>query len=189
MCAEDLTERHSHVVNLHGRTLMCTCRACYLLFTHQGAGQGHYRAVPERYRHDPGFALTAAQWEALQIPVRMAFFFANSTLGKVVGFYPSPAGATECLLPLEAWDEVMAVNPAFGDLQPDVEALLIVRRGDDGLTADGYLAPIDACYELVGRVKRSWKGFDGGQEVWAEIDDFFARLRRRSEAVAQAPPP
>ena len=40
--------------------------------------------------------------------------------------------------------------------------------------------PVDACYDLVGRVKLGWKGFDGGEEVWEEIDRFFARLRERA---------
>jgi hypothetical protein len=52
----------------------------------------------------------------LQIPVRVAFFFHNSDLGRVAAFYPSPAGATESLLPLEALAEVVAANPVMTDL-------------------------------------------------------------------------
>jgi hypothetical protein len=40
--------------------------------------------------------------------------------------------------------------------------------------------PIDACYELVGRMRRVWKGFDGGEEAWSEIESFFALVRERS---------
>jgi len=47
MCREVLGERHGHVVDLEKRSLSCTCRACYLLFTHEGAAGGRYRAVPE----------------------------------------------------------------------------------------------------------------------------------------------
>ena len=47
MCREVLGERHGHVVDLEKRSLSCTCRACYLLFTHDGAAGGRYRAVPE----------------------------------------------------------------------------------------------------------------------------------------------
>ena len=46
--------------------------------------------------------------EEFQIPVGMAFFFFNSALGRVTGFYPSPAGATESLLPLAAWQAFAA---------------------------------------------------------------------------------
>jgi hypothetical protein len=38
---------------------------------------------------------------------------------------------------------------------------------------------IDACCELVGRVRRHWKGFSGGDEAWSEIETFFATARRR----------
>jgi hypothetical protein len=180
MCAEPVGDGHSHVVNLDSRQIMCTCRACWLLFTHQGAAGGRYRAVPDRYLHDPRFGLGEAQWEALQIPVRVAFFFHNSDLGRVVAFYPSPAGATESLLPLEAWAEVVAANPAMTDLVPDVEALL-VRRAGEGFEC--FLVPIDACYQLVGLVRMHWKGFDGGQEAWDAIDGFFDAVKERSREV------
>jgi uncharacterized protein DUF5947 len=180
MCAEPVGDGHSHVVNLETRAIMCTCRACYLLFTHQGAAGGRYRAVPDRYLHDPAFRLGEGQWEALQIPVRVAFFFDNSDLGRVVAFYPSPAGATESLLSLEAWKDVVAANPVLTDLAPDVEALLVQRTGEG---FECFLIPIDACYELVGLVRMHWKGFDGGQEAWEAIDGFFDRVREQSRAV------
>jgi hypothetical protein len=183
MCAEPVGDGHSHVVNLDSRQILCTCRACWLLFTHQGAAGGRYRAVPDRYLHDPEFRLGEAQWEELQIPVRVAFFFDNSDLDRVAAFYPSPAGATESLLPLEAWAGVVAANPVMTDLAPDVEALL-VRRAGDGFEC--YLVPIDACYELVGLVRMHWKGFDGGQEAWEAIDGFFDAVRERSRPVDRA---
>jgi hypothetical protein len=180
MCGAAIPEEHSHVVNLEARNLLCTCRACYLLFTHTGAAQGRYRAVPDRYIYDPVFRMTAAQWDSIQIPVNMAFFFFNSTLDKMVAFYPSPAGATESLLPLETWDEIMSANPAFADLTPDVEALLLTR-GSEGIKC--WLVPIDAAYDLVGRVKLHWKGFDGGEEAHREIAGFFDGLRDKSKRV------
>jgi hypothetical protein len=186
MCAEPVGDGHSHVVNLDSRQIMCTCRACWLLFTHQGAAGGRYRAVPDRYLHDPRFGLGEAQWEALQIPVRVAFFFHNSDLGRVVAFYPSPAGATESLLPLEAWADVVAANPAMTDLVPDVEALL-VRRAGGGFEC--FLVPIDACYQLVGLVRMHWKGFDGGQEAWDAIDGFFDAVKERSREVEEGAEP
>ena len=127
MCAEPVGGGHSHVVNLDSRQIMCTCRACWLLFTHQGAAGGRYRAVPDRYLHDPAFRLSDADWDEIQIPVRMAFFFRNSSLGRMVAFYPSPAGATESLLPPETWERVIAANPLAAELVPDVEALILHR--------------------------------------------------------------
>jgi len=159
MCGADLVDEHPHVVNLDSRHLLCTCRPCYLLFTREGAGRGNYRAVPDRYLVDPDLALSDALWDRLQVPVGMAFFFFNSTLGRIVAQYPSPAGATESLLDLSAWDAVAEASPLARELVPDVEAL-IVRRSREG--NESYLVPIDACYELVGRIRMHWTGFDGG---------------------------
>jgi hypothetical protein len=184
MCGEPVPDEHSHLADLEGRSVMCACRACYLLFTHKGAAGGRYRAIPETYRYDPSPQLDTLQWEELQIPVRIAFFFHNSTEDRDVCFYPGPGGAMESLLPIDAWAEVIAGNPQFADLQPDVEALLVQRRDrDDGGGFEFFGVPIDACYELVGLVRMNWKGFDGGQDAWREINGFFERLRERSAVV------
>jgi hypothetical protein len=180
MCAEPVGEQHRHVADLQARGVLCTCTGCYLLFTREGAGGGRFRAIPERYRLDPAFTLSPGQWDELQIPVRMAFLFFNSALGRWVGFYPSPAGATESLLPLDTWAAVMAANPEFADLAPDVEALLL---REVAAHIEAYQVPIDACYQLAGLVKLHWRGFDGGEEAWRHIDEFFAGLRSRAELV------
>ena len=45
--------------------------------------------------------------------------------------------------------------------------------------------PIDACYELVGRMRMTWRGFDGGQEARAALAEFFETVEQRSKpAVA-----
>jgi len=181
-CGVEIAEQHSHAVNAETRTLLCVCRPCYLLFTHEGAARGKYKAVPERYLYAPGLILRDAQWNRLQIPVGIAFFFFNTSLSRMVAFYPSPAGATESLLPLETWDELAKTNPLLANLTWDVEALLVrnvQRRG----SFECYVVPIDACYELVGRIRRRWKGFDGGEDAWAEIDAFFTEVRARSKEV------
>jgi hypothetical protein len=182
LCAERIGEPHSHVVNLDSRGLLCACRGCWLLFTHPGAAQGRYKAVPDRYLHDPSFQLTAAQWDTVQVPVNLAFFFRNSALDRFVAFYPSPAGATESQLSLETWSEILEGNPHVAGVEADVEALLLHRPGGHG-RFECFLVPIDACYELVGLVKLHWKGFDGGEEAWREIGSFFDRLRARSRTV------
>ena len=179
LCAEEIADEHGHLVDIEARSLLCTCRGCYLLFTSSGAGGGHYRAVPDRYLGLDGFRLSGAQWEAAQIPVSVAFLFHNSSLGRAAAFYPSPAGATESLLPLELWDELVAANPLLADIEPDVEALL-VRAGRDGEGAECFVVPIDACYELVGEMRRLWRGFDGGSEARAVLDGFFDRVRARA---------
>jgi len=180
MCAEPIGEWHGHVVDLEGRGLMCTCRGCALLFTAEGSGGGRFRAVPERYRHAADVPLADATWDAIGIPVAMAFFFTNSALGRTIAFYPSPAGATESLLPLDAWTDLVEALPTMTDLQPDVEALL-VYKGASGF--EFFAVPIDACYQLVGLVRMNWRGFDGGEEAWTAINAYFDELRERSEKV------
>jgi Family of unknown function (DUF5947) len=180
MCAEVLTDRHGHLVDTENRSLACACRACYLLFTHEGAAGGRYRAVPERIRHDPERPLTDEDWNELQIPVAMAFFFFNSALGRVVAGYPSPGGTTECELDLAAWDRIAAAYPLFAEMAPDVEAIF-VNRTDNG--NEVFLIPIDECYSLVGELRMYWTGFDGGAEVRAALAAFLDGLRKRAVAL------
>jgi hypothetical protein len=191
MCREVLGERHGHVVDLEKRSLSCTCRACYLLFTHEGAVGGRYRAVPEHVYHDPGRPLTDADWNELQIPVAMAFFFYNSALDRVVAGYPSPGGATECELDLAAWDRLAAAHPLLGTLAPDVEAIFVNRTEDGSVSPGGqppqtppryevFLIPVDECYSLVGELRMKWQGFDGGAEARAALAVFLDGLRRRA---------
>jgi hypothetical protein len=180
MCAVAIAEFHGHVVDLDVRSLMCTCRGCYLLFTAGGAGGKRFRAVPDRYLAFPDFELTPAQWDGLQIPVSVAFFFVNSSLERVAAFYPSPAGATESLLGLEAWDEIVTSNPALATLEPDVEAFLVRTHPRRTSAPECYLVPIDACYELVGRLRMLWRGFDGGREANDALEEFFDGVRTRA---------
>ncbi len=182
LCAELIPDEHGHVVDLESRALLCACRPCYLVFAPMGAGGTRFRAVPDRFVSFPDFALTAAQWDALQIPVGVAFFFVNSTLDQVAAFYPSPAGATESQLSLDSWGEIVAANPDLETLQPDVEAFLVrsAERRSGTATAECFLVPIDVCYELVGELRRLWKGFDGGTEAHAALEAFFDRVRSRA---------
>jgi hypothetical protein len=49
-----------------------------------------------------------------------------------------------------------------------------------------HLVPIDACYELVGRLRTLWRGFDGGQEAHDAMDAFFAQVEQRSRPATAA---
>lgn len=180
MCSESIPDEHQHVVNVAGRQLMCVCRACYLLFTDSEA-ELRYRAVPDRYLAFPDFALDRPTWEALQIPVGVAFFFTNSAIGRTVAFYPGPAGATESELDLDAWNALGGADPRLGLVADDVEALL-VRVPESG-PPQSYLVPIDSCYEFVGRLRLLWRGFDGGQDAREFIDGFFERVAAQAREM------
>ena len=187
MCAEQIADEHQHVVNVEGRQLMCVCRGCYLLFTDQHATL-RYRAVPDRYLTFPDFALDRRRWEALQIPVGLAFFFRNSHLDRTVAFYPGPAGATESELDLESWNELRAADPRVDTLTDDTEALLVrvlTEGAEETEPPVCHLLPIDACYEFVGRLRMLWRGFDGGQDARRYMDEFFEAVADRSKVVAR----
>jgi Family of unknown function (DUF5947) len=179
MCGAPVADEHSHVVNVSTRSLLCSCRPCYLLFTQQDAALA-YRAVPDR--HLSFETLPAPVWDQLDLPVGTAFLFVNSALERVVAFYPGPAGATESELSLQAWERVVAAAPLLATLQPDVEALLVHTEGQQ---VEAFLVPIDVCYELVGHLRLLWRGFDGGQEVRERLEAFFGQVRAKSKpAVA-----
>ncbi|MDQ0032117.1 DUF5947 family protein [Arthrobacter bambusae] len=182
MCGEPIPDEHQHVVDIESHAMMCTCRPCYLLFTDSTAHL-RYRSVPDRYLSFPDFELGPGQWDELEIPVGLAFFFRSSKLDRTVAFYPGPAGATESELPLNAWDALLARNPALSVAAPDTEALLIRGPGADRPQADCHLVPVDACYELVGHLRRVWRGFDGGQEAREQLAGFFERLGSRSKPL------
>jgi hypothetical protein len=176
LCAAPVPPGHRHLVDLDDRRLLCACRGCALLFDSKAAGGGHLRLLPTRRRRLDGFVLDPAGWDRLRIPVDMAFFFRSTPAGRVLAFYPSPAGPTESLLELEAWTELEAANPVLHEMEPDVEALLVNRAGE---RREHWIVPIDDCYELVGVIRTRWRGFGGGEEVWAGIDAFFDDLPTR----------
>jgi hypothetical protein len=174
LCGEQIGSEHRHLIDLKSRELMCACTPCRILFDEDAAGGGHFRLVPERRMLLDDFQIDDVRWAALRLPVDMAFFFHHGAAGKVVAYYPSPAGPTESLLELDAWEELEADNPVLATLEPDVEALLVNRtRG----ARDHFIVPIDDCYRLVAVMRTHWHGFTGGSEVWDEIESFFKQER------------
>ena len=184
MCSLEVAADHSHLLEIAPRRLICVCGACAILFSGQSSTK--YKRVPQRICLLRGFSMTAAQWESLLIPINMAFFFRSSVERRVIAMYPSPAGATESLLPMDAWRDLELQNPPLVGMESDVEALLVNRIGEArGVQSSEYFVlPIDECYKLVGLIRTHWRGFSGGTEVWQEIGKFFARLRSVA-AIAQ----
>jgi hypothetical protein len=180
LCREVIPPNHRHLLDLSSGELMCACQACKILFDRKEAGAGHYRLVPDRRLAIEDFRLDDESWAALEIPVDMAFFFHSTRAERVSAFYPSPAGPTESLLRFEAWEDIEAANPILGSLEPDVEALLVNRaRG----AREYFLVPIDDPYRLVALIRGRWRGLTGGQEVWEEIEGFFAELSQGAKTV------
>lgn len=177
LCSLEVCSDHPHLIELARRRLVCTCDACAMLFS--GQANPKYKRVSRRVQLLAGFELSDADWDGLMIPINLAFFLENSLDARVSAFYPSPAGAIESSLPIEAWTAISCSNPALHQMEADVEALLVNRVGHahGGAPSEHYIVPIDACYRLVGLIRLHWRGFAGGTEVWQEIARFFSDLR------------
>ena len=178
LCSTKLGPLHRHLLEMAKRQVVCACDPCALRF--HDVVDGRFKLIPRDARALPGFRLTDAQWESLALPIDLAFFFDSTPEGKMTAMYPSPAGATESLLPLTAWSTLVADNPVLGQLESDVEALLVNRVGE---SREYFLAPIDACYELVGLIRMHWRGLSGGEAVWQEISRFFSRLKEQARPL------
>lgn len=181
LCATEIAAEHTHLIEPANRRLICACQACAILF--DGQGEKKYKRVPRRIRYLSDFQLTDAQWDALMIPIQLAFFFNSTPDEKIIALYPGPAGATESLLSLESWNEIVSDNPVLKKMEADVEALLVNRVGNG---REYFLVPIDECYKLVGLIRTHWRGLSGGTEVWREIKGFYAELKERSGFVGEA---
>jgi hypothetical protein len=183
LCSAALVHEHSHLLELASRQIICACDACSTLFDSTNGGK--YRRVSRRAWLLKDFQISESEWEQMLIPINMAFFFYSSTHGRIVTLYPSPAGAVESLLPLDAWNEIVRQNPVLKQLEPDIEALLVNRVGHAHAStpAEYFFAPMDECYRLVGLIRTHWKGLSGGNEVWIEIAQFFSALRERADVM------
>lgn len=184
LCGLEIGAEHDHLLDPAERRLACACGACAVLFSAQSGTK--YKRVPRDVTALDGLAISDAQWEALRLPIDLAFFYHSTPQARVVASYPSPAGATESQLELETWQELREAHPVLLELQPDVQALLVnrVRRGS--VSQACYLVPIDQCFRLVGLIRLHWKGFTGGAAVWEEIDRFFAQLASVARPARQA---
>lgn len=168
LCGAAIDDEHRHLVDREERTLRCACRACYLLFEPSGAGGGRWLAVPDRFE---AVAVDEGWWRSLDAPVGLAFVIASSATGEPAAFYPSPAGVTEAAIDGARW------APAMTDVAQDTEALLLWHH--DGET-EAYIVPVDTPYRLVGRLRRVWRGHDGGSAARDELSETMADIRRRA---------
>lgn len=176
LCSQAIGAMHRHLFETSTREVICTCDPCALRF--HSVVDGRFKLIPRDPRRLDGFAMTAWQWEQLSLPINLAFFVRGSDGGGGVrALYPSPAGLTESLLPLEEWDALQEENDELNSLESDVEALLVNRLSGE---SECFVTPIDLCYELTGLIRKHWRGLSGGQEVREEMDSFFTRLRARA---------
>jgi Family of unknown function (DUF5947) len=173
LCNTTVPDDHRHLLQLVQRQIVCVCEACWAL----RSGDAEYRPTGMRTLWLEHFDCDAQSWGAFQIPIGLAFFMRSSLSGGVVAFYPSPAGATESELSLDAWQELVARNPVLAELESDAEALVVNRLSDPH---QHVIAPIDDCYGLVGLIKSRWEGISGGSALQEAVPAFFEAMRTRS---------
>jgi hypothetical protein len=174
-CGVSLPTAHIHQFDPATRRIRCACDVC-------ACSQDDWLKIPRIIRTLENFHLIDSQWDELMIPISLAFFSFSTPAGKIVAFYPGPAGAAESMMPLDIWQEIAETNPALQLMKPDVEALLVNRVG---AAREYFLVPVDECYKLVGIIRIHWRGLSGGAMVWGEITRFFDELRRRSEPLSE----
>jgi hypothetical protein len=179
LCNTTLPDDHRHMLHLVDRRIVCTCEACWALHS----GDAEYRPTGKRTLWLDGLQCPDEVWAGFQIPIGLAFFMRSTVTGSIVAFYPSPAGATESELTLEAWEPLVAANPTLEQLEPDAEALVVNRLSEP---AQYVILPIDQCYALVGLIKSRWEGISGGGAIEEAVPQFFAAIRARSAGAPEA---
>jgi hypothetical protein len=179
-CGVPIAAEHQHLLETANGRLLCACRVCGEAMA--GRPGQPFRLVPRRVEALPDFAIGDAEWAALDLPIDMAFLLHSTPAGRPVALYPGPTGIAESLPSPDAWAALVARNPVFGELQPDLEALLVNRiKGRRAY----FRAPIDRCYQLAGLLRTRWQGWSGGDAVWQAIDEFFAGLAAEAAGPAR----
>jgi hypothetical protein len=171
LCGVAIDLEHRHLLHLVDRRILCSCEPCFAM----RSGDAELRPSGTRVLLLDDLALDDDLWAKFQIPIGLAFFMVRERGQGVLALYPSPAGATECELHLAAWDELVAANPVIGELEAEVEALIVNRMSEPHRYV---VVPIDRCYELVGMIKSRWEGISGGRAIDDAVGEFFATLDR-----------
>ncbi len=170
LCGHDLPGEHKHLLHLTERRILCVCGTCWSV----RSGDAEFRPAGNRTLWLDDLVITDEQWAGFQIPISLAFFMVSTVADGVIALYPSPAGATESELELDAWEQVCAANPVLSGLEPDTEALIVNRMAEP---AQHVIVPIDVAYRLVGVVKESWEGISGGAAMREAVAIYFEDLR------------
>lgn len=174
LCSAALGPVHPHLFDRQSGQVACACNACAILFC--GQENARYLRVPRRIVECCDFAFDDLAWEAMMLPINLAFFVRGQD-GQTTAWYPSPAGAMSSLIDLPQWETLFGGDAVLASLVPDVEALLVNRIG---IQAAYFLVPIDECYRLVGLIRTKWRGLSGGAIIWQAIAQQFADLQSRS---------
>jgi hypothetical protein len=157
---------HRHLLETASDRVLCACAACAALFGEDALGR--YRALPRDVRALREVSLSEADWQALGVPIRLAFFVRDDERaagGRAV--YPSAAGPVSTSLAPEAFALLESRGAPVSMLLPRVEALL-VHSSLAGVRA--YRVPVDAGYRLVGLLRSASNGGSALERFFGELD-------------------
>lgn len=171
MCAALLAgDERRHLLDLAHHALLSICNACALAFGPRGANAGSYRLIPTRHLALLNFQATDGLWAGSGRSAKIAYLLRSSEAGHVLAVYLDPAGARESAFDLEHWKTLLTANPLLDSLEPDVEALLINRMGQEQTF---YIVPITTCSQLVGLLTEQ----GNEQEIWKDPGAFFEKIQ------------
>jgi hypothetical protein len=173
-CFQAVAPHHRHVIDISTRQFLCACDNCAAALE----GNGRFRGLSPKTERLTHFRISDYEWEAMQLPIDIVFFFLSGEDLRPTAIYPSPAGGLESALSKEAWSTLIAANPSLADIEPYVEALLVNRIKS---ARDYYRVSIDRCYALVGVIRTRWRGLSGGADVWDDVRDFFDALNQSAQ--------
>lgn len=180
LCGAEIGGDHPHLLNRASRQIACSCNACAILFC--GQQDAKFLRVPKRSLKLEDFAFSDADWDAMTLPIDMAFFVRGHH-DESAALYPSPAGVMQSMIELPAWPQLTRSHSVIASVEPEVETLLVNRIGDQSAY---FIVPLDTAYLLVGLIRIKWRGLSGGAEVWQAIAEFFAGLEARSTLAREA---
>lgn len=174
LCGAELAAEHRHLLNRISHQAVCSCDACAILFCGQQGSK--FLRIPRRIVNLRGFSIPNSQWEAMMLPINLAFFVRQPD-GGAKAMYPSPAGMMESLIELSPWSVLCGDTQLLANAEAEVEALLVNRIANQ---PSYFLVPIDACYRLIGLIRTQWRGLSGGSEVRHAIAGFFGYLEKHA---------
>lgn len=149
LCSLALSDEHAHLLDPQRRVMLCSCRACALLFPAdlsetQATRYLYITPCVERLQ-DPQLAKRV--WNMLDLPVRLVFLCPSAVHSQAFALYPNPQGVTEATVPYSAWSAVTRAEPLLRGVRDDVQALILDDRPGRGTC---HAVSIDVCHRLIG---------------------------------------
>ena len=178
LCCAALLPEHRHLLEAATRKIVCACDACALRF--QAVLDGRFKLVPRDAHSLPGFRLADAEWESFTLPINLAFFFYHSSSKKMTALYRVRRAQRNRCFPFPLGNNSSLITLSWNVSSPMWRRSSLIGWSPHATTTSG---PIDQCFELVGLIRASWRGFSGGEDVWRKINGFFGRLKERSRPL------